>query len=72
MNFIDEIQHLSESGSIRAIHDIIWEKFGEYLFGSNIESKGELSNFQIAFLQLLNERWQQVVYTNGEDFSVFH
>ena len=57
MTFLEEIQRRSESHSIESIRQVVWENYGDLLFGSDINSNQEMSNFQAAFLHLMDEKW---------------
>jgi len=60
MTFVEEIQSRSESDSIDSIRQITWENYGDLLFGSDINSKQEMSDFQAAFLHLMDEKWTEI------------
>jgi len=39
----------------------IWVRWSEFLFGSNIEKVEQLSDYQIAFLSILNEVYNDII-----------
>lgn len=57
MSFVEEIERRSESDSIESIRQVTWEKYGDLLFGSAVNSFQEFTDFQAAFLSLMDTKW---------------
>ena len=62
MTFIEQIQRRSESESINSIKEEIWENYGDLMFGTDVNTIQEMTNFQTAFLHLMDEKWTEMVY----------
>lgn len=61
MNFKEDIQALLGAQSIQDLKSKAWAKYGDYLFGSDINSANELSEFQIGFLNLLSDKYLRTI-----------
>lgn len=61
MSFKEDIQALLETKSIEELKSKAWTKYGDFLFGSDINSSNELSEFQIIFLNLLSEKYLRTI-----------
>jgi hypothetical protein len=61
MSFAEEINDKSSSESIALIKRAVWEKYGELLFASEINSIQELTDVQAGFLQLMDEKWTELI-----------
>ncbi|MBK8055966.1 MAG: hypothetical protein IPK35_22530 [Saprospiraceae bacterium] len=67
MSFVEEIKGRSNSDSLDSIMQTVWENYGEFLFGSNINSIQELTDFQAGFLHLMDEKWTELIPVLIED-----
>ncbi len=61
MSFTSEIKTRSKSNTIKALSISIWQKYGDYLFGSDINSLKELTISQTAFLSIMDEKWKDLI-----------
>ena len=62
MTFLEEIQRRSESDSIEGIRQDVWENYGDLMFGSDVNTIEEMTNFQAAFLHLMDQKWAEMLY----------
>jgi len=61
MTFIEEIHRRSQSESIESIRQNVWVNYGEFMFGSDINSIQEMTNLHAAFLHLMDEKWTDII-----------
>ena len=62
MTFEEEIKARSLSEDMARIKRDVWSSYGDFLFGSDIASIHELTDFQAAFLDLMDEKWNEVLH----------
>jgi len=62
MTFLEEIERRSESESIEGIRHDVWENYGELMFGSDVNTIQEMTNFQAGFLHLMDQKWTETFY----------
>ena len=62
MTFLEEIQRRSESQSIEGIRQDVWENYGDLMFGSDVNTIQEMTNFQAGFLHLMDQKWTETFY----------
>jgi len=61
MNFKEEIQSIVNRNNTEELRTKVWAKYGEFLFGSDIEDRNELSEYQVGFLSLLSEKYIKLI-----------
>jgi hypothetical protein len=61
MNFNEDIRLLLEDKNIDELRAKAWQKYGDFLFGSDINSAKDLTDFQIGFLNLLSDKYLRTI-----------
>jgi len=62
MTFIEEIERRSHSESIESIRQEVWKNYSDLMFGSDVNTIEEMTNFQASFLHLMDEKWTEIFY----------
>ena len=61
MNFKDEINKILEDYKTEEIRPEVWDKYGKSLFGSDVKFAFQLRAYQVAFLKLLNIKYEEII-----------
>ena len=61
MNFKDEINKILVDYKTEEIRPEVWYKYGKSLFGSDVKFAFQLRAYQVAFLKLLNIKYEEII-----------